>query len=312
MKTMFSKRLQELREEAGLSQKKLSEKINVSAASIGYYENGTRDPGLDIAAEIAQFFGVSLDYMAGISAFRDPAALHISARTGLPEIALEILEARYKLRRGGAALFSDADILCHILQSSVPPLTFAQYLAEYGGGIATVYDDSGEPVGALNCARAGSGMIEFHPDTEGKNAQTVEIEVKDFDAAAALPPAFRQKMRENYERYSALSRRCKGGTDIMEILAKYYENADFSGAKLSYNRDIGMGVITGDVTEDFLGKRSEYVKSLYDLCDESLNGVTTLPIASLLDEVTLRELGDALRELRAKHMTKEPTNAKEN
>ena len=63
---IFSKRLRELREEAGLSQKKLSEKTSVSAASIGYYENGEREPGLDIAMDFAKFFGVTLDYLAGL------------------------------------------------------------------------------------------------------------------------------------------------------------------------------------------------------------------------------------------------------
>lgn len=68
--TMFSQRLRELREETGLSQKKLSENTSVSAASIGYYENGDREPGLDIAIEFAKYFGVSLDYIAGLEDHR--------------------------------------------------------------------------------------------------------------------------------------------------------------------------------------------------------------------------------------------------
>ncbi len=92
MREILSQRLRELREATGLSQKELSKKISVSAASIGYYENGDRIPGLDVAAELADFFGVSLDYLAGRSDARTPEAADITARTGLSEAAVEVLE----------------------------------------------------------------------------------------------------------------------------------------------------------------------------------------------------------------------------
>lgn len=99
MREILSQRLRMLRESAGLSQKALSEKTSVSSASIGYYENGDRFPGLDIAAELADFFGVSLDYLAGRSDACTPVAADISARTGMSGTAVEVLAVKREIEK---------------------------------------------------------------------------------------------------------------------------------------------------------------------------------------------------------------------
>ena len=60
-------RLKELREERRLSQDGLALKLNVSQSTISAYEIGDRTPDLETLIAIAQFFGVSLDYLAGLS-----------------------------------------------------------------------------------------------------------------------------------------------------------------------------------------------------------------------------------------------------
>lgn len=60
-------RLKELREERRLSQDGLALKLNVSQSTISAYEVGDRTPDLGTLIAIAQFFGVSLDYLAGQS-----------------------------------------------------------------------------------------------------------------------------------------------------------------------------------------------------------------------------------------------------
>lgn len=57
-------RLKELREERRLSQDGLALKLNVSQSTISAYEVGGRTPDLETLIAIAQFFGVSLDYLA--------------------------------------------------------------------------------------------------------------------------------------------------------------------------------------------------------------------------------------------------------
>lgn len=63
----FCERLKELREESGLSLKEMSKKLNgkVSAAAIGRWEQGTRIPKMDGLIALADFFGVSIDYLVG-------------------------------------------------------------------------------------------------------------------------------------------------------------------------------------------------------------------------------------------------------
>lgn len=59
----FSEKLNELRLEAGLSQKELAEKLGVAQASINYWEKGQRTPSIIMIAIIAEYFHVSTDYL---------------------------------------------------------------------------------------------------------------------------------------------------------------------------------------------------------------------------------------------------------
>lgn len=63
----FAKRLDELRKEKGITQKELARSINVTTQAISSYCSGRTKPSYDVAAQIAQFFNVSLDWLCGIS-----------------------------------------------------------------------------------------------------------------------------------------------------------------------------------------------------------------------------------------------------
>lgn len=64
----FSERLRQLREERGLSQEELAEKLNINRSSITHYESGgKRIPRHERLNAIADFFGVSVDYLLGRS-----------------------------------------------------------------------------------------------------------------------------------------------------------------------------------------------------------------------------------------------------
>ena len=60
-------RLKELREQRRLNQEGLALKLNVSQSTISAYEIGERVPDLETMIAIADFFNVSLDYLAGLS-----------------------------------------------------------------------------------------------------------------------------------------------------------------------------------------------------------------------------------------------------
>ena len=64
----FSKRLKKLREDKGLSQEELAERLNMPRTSITHYESGKdRTPRTKRLYEIADFFEVSGDYLQGKS-----------------------------------------------------------------------------------------------------------------------------------------------------------------------------------------------------------------------------------------------------
>lgn len=64
---MFGDILKQLRTENNFTQAELSKKIQVSASTIGMYEQNRRVPDIDVLDKIATFFNVSIDYLLGRS-----------------------------------------------------------------------------------------------------------------------------------------------------------------------------------------------------------------------------------------------------
>lgn len=54
-------KVRKLREESGLTQKQLGEKVNVSRQAINAVETEKYDPSLWLAYDIAQFFGTNIE-----------------------------------------------------------------------------------------------------------------------------------------------------------------------------------------------------------------------------------------------------------
>ena len=63
--TAFGDRLRELRRSKSLSQKDLGEAIGVSKSSIAMYEQGNREPGIEMQEALADYFNVDVDYLLG-------------------------------------------------------------------------------------------------------------------------------------------------------------------------------------------------------------------------------------------------------
>ena len=63
----FKDRLKKLREENGMLQKELAEKISVDRSTITAYENGRREPDLKKTKKIAEILDCSVDYLIGAS-----------------------------------------------------------------------------------------------------------------------------------------------------------------------------------------------------------------------------------------------------
>ena len=61
----FSSRLTNLRKEKKILQADVAKKIGVARATYGAYEQGNRQPDFETLEKIADFFGVTTDYLLG-------------------------------------------------------------------------------------------------------------------------------------------------------------------------------------------------------------------------------------------------------
>lgn len=60
---MLGQRIAALRRQAGISQAELASRLQISSSAVGMYEQGRREPSVDILLDMAEVFGVSLDYL---------------------------------------------------------------------------------------------------------------------------------------------------------------------------------------------------------------------------------------------------------
>lgn len=63
----FGSRLKDLRNNIGIPQHALAAQLSVKQSAVSGWENDTREPSLDALRNIAHFFGVSLDYLLGLT-----------------------------------------------------------------------------------------------------------------------------------------------------------------------------------------------------------------------------------------------------
>lgn len=61
----FSKRLIQLREQRGITQQELADKLKITRQSLSLYEKAERTINIELLARIADFFNVSTDYLMG-------------------------------------------------------------------------------------------------------------------------------------------------------------------------------------------------------------------------------------------------------
>lgn len=79
-KATFAQQLRILKDQRGLTQKELADRLNTTEATISRYISGDRTPNIETAVEIASILGVSMDTLCGI----DPPAVERPS----PEISI--------------------------------------------------------------------------------------------------------------------------------------------------------------------------------------------------------------------------------
>jgi transcriptional regulator with XRE-family HTH domain len=88
---LFPSRLRELRNDAKLSQEQFSKEIGVTKSTISLYETGDNVPDIKTFTKIAEYFGVSFDFMLGKSESKIRENIDISKRLGLSDKAINVI-----------------------------------------------------------------------------------------------------------------------------------------------------------------------------------------------------------------------------
>ena len=99
---MLAERIYSLRKQRGLSQEQLAEALGVSRQTVSKWERGAAAPELERLRAMAEFFGVSLDELAG----GEPRAPAMERCTGWLGVALCLLGAAALLVLGAVLLFA--------------------------------------------------------------------------------------------------------------------------------------------------------------------------------------------------------------
>ncbi len=90
----FGEKLKALRQEAGLTQKQLADRLGVTKSTVSYYELALRYPSTDVIVNLAEAFHVSTDYLLGVEKKQQTIDV-----TGLPDEDIEFLEHAVNLLR---------------------------------------------------------------------------------------------------------------------------------------------------------------------------------------------------------------------
>jgi len=76
-KMSFASMLKQLREQSRLSQKDIADYLGITRQAVASYELAKREPDYEILKKLADYFGVSIDYILGRSKCRDVNALTV-------------------------------------------------------------------------------------------------------------------------------------------------------------------------------------------------------------------------------------------
>lgn len=94
----FSKRFKQLREEKGLSQKAIAEQLKIPRSTITHYENSlNRIPRQKRLNEIADFFGVTVDYLIGRAESKELNKNENDFLEDIDKLSIEDLKNKYVL-----------------------------------------------------------------------------------------------------------------------------------------------------------------------------------------------------------------------
>ena len=88
----FPNIFRKIREQSGLTQQQMADKLGVSRSAIGMYENGEREPNFETLELIADTFNVDMNYLLG----KKPTTEVIPDRYYLDDDARDMAQFMYE------------------------------------------------------------------------------------------------------------------------------------------------------------------------------------------------------------------------
>ncbi len=88
----MSKKLKDLRLEMELTQGQVAKRIGVTSSIVSAYENGIRQPSFDSLIKLAYLYGVSSDYLLGISDRKAVEPKNLVSLEGLSPSKISIIK----------------------------------------------------------------------------------------------------------------------------------------------------------------------------------------------------------------------------
>ena len=76
----FGEKLKLLRYERGLTQDDIGYLLHVTKSCISCYENGSRQPSLDVLIQLASYFRVSIDFLIGMESYDSNTKVRVTRK----------------------------------------------------------------------------------------------------------------------------------------------------------------------------------------------------------------------------------------
>ena len=130
-------RLKKLREQRGITQEQVKQAIGCDLKSYRAWEKDGNYPNADYLVALSHLFGVSTDYLLGISDFTNIGNKEMAEETGLSELAIDRLRAINGARPGGEMY---PQVLSVIISSSYF-LSFIQQIRSYAAQIEKIKEE---------------------------------------------------------------------------------------------------------------------------------------------------------------------------
>ena len=90
---MMKNRIKELRLKAGLTQEQLAKEVEITRQAISQYEKTNRQPKVEIAQKLADYFNVSVPYLQGYAEINIPNDLKFESKQDAIDCIEKIMKA---------------------------------------------------------------------------------------------------------------------------------------------------------------------------------------------------------------------------